>query len=192
VGKLYHLGEAKISSQGEVLLKSQANMQGYYLDDEKTQEVMQGGYYHTGDKGEISSDGYLTLLGRIKDTFKTAKGEFITPSFIEGLLAVNTSIEQVCVLGLGLPQPLALVVLSVQAQEKSKQVMTQELETTFHGVNKRLSSHEVLNGLIVVKEEWLPGNGLMTPTLKIKRNQVAEHYRTLVEKNAEVKAIVWE
>ncbi len=192
VGKLYRLGEAKISAQGEVLLKSQANMQGYYLDDEKTQEVMQGGYYHTGDKGEISSDGYLTLLGRIKDTFKTAKGEFITPSFIEGLLAVNTSIEQVCVLGLGLPQPLALVVLSAQAQAKSKQVMTQELETTFHGVNKRLSSHEVLNGLIVVKEEWLPGNGLMTPTLKIKRNQVAEHYRTLVEKNAEVKAIVWE
>ncbi len=192
VGKCVYQGQAKIADNGEILLKSPANMKGYYLDEEKTKEVLQDGYYHTGDKGELCSDGYLTITGRIKDTFKTSKGEFITPTIIENLLCENTHIEQVCVLGLGLPQPLALVVLSEQARLEPKEVLSQELQATYLSVNKKLKSHEVLNGLLVVKEEWLPDNGLMTPTLKVKRNEVAEYYQTLITQYAEVKAVVWE
>ena len=192
VGKCMYGGQVKISEQGEILFKSPANMKGYYLDDEKTREVIKDGFYYTGDKGEINSDGYLKITGRIKDTFKTTKGEFINPTVIEELLCENTNIEQVCVLGLGLTQPLALVVLSEQAQQKPKEVVNQELQATYESVNKQLQSHEVLNGLLVVKEEWIPENGLMTPTLKMKRNELADYYQPLVTQHSEAKAVVWE
>jgi long-chain acyl-CoA synthetase len=104
----------------------------------------------------------------------------------------NTNIEQLCVLGLGLAQPMALIVLSEQAQSKSKQQVSLELTNTLHKVNKSLKSHETLNGLIVVKEEWLPENGLMTPTLKVKRNEVAQHYNAIVQEYADAKSVVWE
>ncbi|OUS39913.1 hypothetical protein A9R00_08705 [Oleispira antarctica] len=192
VGQPLNGCDIKISQQGEILIKSPATMQGYYLDDEKTQEVIKEGYYHTGDKGQLCQDGFLTITGRIKDTFKTSKGEFITPSHIENLLAENTNIEQLCVMGLGLAQPMALVVLSEQAQQKPKQQVSDELTTTLHKVNSILKSHEVLNGLIVVKEEWLPENNLLTPTLKVKRNEVAQRYAAIVNEYAEAKTVVWE
>ena len=192
VGKPMHKGEIKISAEGEVLIKSPATMKGYYLDEEKTREVIKNGYYHTGDKGEVCGDGFLKITGRIKDTFKTAKGEFITPSHIESLILENTNIEQVCVMGLGMPQPMALVVLSEQAQRLDKQDVDKTLQATFRKVNSVVESHEILNGLLVVKEEWLPENGLMTPTLKVKRNEVAAYYQNLVQQYSEVKTVVWE
>lgn len=192
VGKPMRDGEIKISQEGEVLIKSPATMKGYYLDEEKTREVIKNGYYHTGDKGEVCKDGFLKITGRIKDTFKTSKGEFITPSHIESLILENTNVEQVCVMGLGLPQPMALVVLSEQAQQLNKQTVDETLQATYQKVNKMLKSHEVLNGLLVVKEEWLPENGLMTPTLKVKRNEVAAYYESLVQQYSEAKAVVWE
>ncbi len=192
VGKSLQDCEIKISEIGEILIKSPATMKGYYLDEEKTNEVIKDGYYHTGDKGELCHDGFLKITGRIQDTFKTAKGEFINPSNIENLLAENTNIEQLCVLGIGLPQPIALVVLSEQARGRSKEIVRQELQESFSRVNGVLQSHEVLNGLIVVKDEWLPENGLMTPTLKIKRNELANQYQAIVQQHAEVKTVVWE
>ena len=192
VGKAMPKSEIKISEIGEILIKSPATMRGYYLDEEKTSEVIINDFYHTGDKGEICKDGYIKITGRIKDTFKTAKGEFITPSLIESLVLENTHIEQVCVMGLGMPQPMALVVLSEQAQTLSKAEVNHGLETTLATVNKQVKSHEVLNGLFVVKDEWLPENGLMTPTLKVKRNEVAAYYQSLVEEHAEAKAVIWE
>ena len=192
VGKPSPGADIKISEIGEILIKSPATMQGYYLDEEKTREVIKDGYYHTGDKGQLCKDGFLTITGRIKDTFKTSKGEFINPSHIENLLAENTGIEQLCVLGLGLPQPLALVVLSAQAKAKPQQQVTEELRHTFDKVNSVLKSHEVLNGLVVVKDEWLPENNLMTPTLKVKRNEVADRYQAIIQKYADSKTVVWE
>ncbi len=192
VGKAMPKSEIKISEIGEILIKSPATMRGYYLDEEKTREVIIDDFYHTGDKGEICKDGYIKITGRIKDTFKTAKGEFITPSLIESLVLENTHIEQVCVMGLGMPQPMALVVLSEQAQTLSRAEVNHGLETTLAKVNKKVKSHEVLNGLFVVKDEWLPENGLMTPTLKVKRNEVAAYYQSLVEEHAEAKAVIWE
>ena len=192
VGKAMPKSEIKISEIGEILIKSPATMRGYYLDEEKTSEVIINDFYHTGDKGEICKDGYIKITGRIKDTFKTAKGEFITPSLIESLVLENTHIEQVCVMGLGMPQPMALVVLSEQAQTLSRAEVNHGLEKTLATVNKQVKSHEVLNGLFVVKDEWLPENGLMTPTLKVKRNEVAAYYQSLVEEHAEAKAVVWE
>lgn len=185
-------GVIKISEEGEVLIKSPATMKGYYLDEEKTREVIKDGFYHTGDKGEVCNDGFLKITGRIKDTFKTAKGEFITPSHIESLILENTNIEQVCVMGLGMPQPMALVVLSEQAQQLDKNQVNETLKTTFKKVNGTVKSHEVLNGILVVKEEWLPENGLMTPTLKVKRNEVAAYYQNLVQQHSEARAVVWE
>jgi len=70
--------------------------------------------------------------------------------------------------------------------------VSDELKTTLHKVNNILKSHEVLNGLIVVKEEWLPENNLLTPTLKVKRNEVAQRYAAIVNEYAEAKTVVWE
>ena len=193
VGQLMTGGEVKISDDGEILLRSPATMKGYYLDDEKTAEVIcDEGYYHTGDAGEVCSDGFIKITGRIKDTFKTSKGEFITPTIIENLLSQNTSIEQLCIVGLGMPQPMALVVLSEHARSRPKAEVTKELEATHKEVNAKLKSHEVINGMIVVKGEWSPEDGFMTPTLKVKRNEVFSHYKDILEKNAESKAVVWE
>jgi len=85
-----------------------------------------------------------------------------------------------------------LVVLSEQAQTLSQAEVNHGLEKTLAKVNKQVKSHEVLNGLFVVKDEWLPENGLMTPTLKVKRNEVAAYYQSLVEEHAEAKAVIWE
>jgi len=185
-------GEVKISEEGEILFKSDALMEGYYLEDEKTAEVIKGGYYYTGDAGFIDDEGFVKVTGRIKDNFKTSKGEFVEPAKIEGLLAENTDVEQICVVGLGMVQPICLAVLSEAAREKSKDVVHEDLKKTLSTVNSALQSHEVLNGLIVVKDDWTPENGFMTPTLKIKRHEVSTRYKDLVEQHAECKEVVWE
>ena len=186
-------GEMKISDEGEVLFRSPAIMKGYYLDKEKTYEVIDYlDFYHTGDAGEICEDGFLKITGRIKDTFKTSKGEFITPTIIEEMLSENTSIEQVCVVGLGMPQPMALVVLSESARSMPKDELSNDLFSTYQKVNAGLKSHETINSLIVVKDEWVPGDYFMTPTLKIKRNELFDNYRHILDRNSEVRGVVWE
>ncbi|MEO1449530.1 MAG: AMP-binding protein, partial [Bacteroidota bacterium] len=176
VGKAMPGVDVKITEEGEICVKSTANMVEYYKEPEKSTAALQDGYLHTGDKGEIDSEGFLRITGRVKDIFKTSKAKYVAPNPIELKLAKNEFIEQVCVVGTGIPQPIGLVVLSEDGRTKSEDDIKESLGETLADVNPRLGHHEKLQNLVVVKEEWTPENGVLTPTLKIKRGAVDDRY----------------
>ena len=173
--------EVRIAETGEVQVRSGATMQGYYLDPEKTAETLTvDGFLRTGDKGEQDDEGNLRLTGRLKEIFKTSKGKYVAPAPIENRLAVHGKIEQVCVVGDGMPQPMALCVLSELARQDASQggrlELEQSLRTLLDEVNGQLDKHERLLGIVLVKEVWGIDNGFLTPTLKIKRSVVEDAY----------------
>jgi len=173
--------EVRISEEGEVLVRSAATMQGYYKDPQKTAETLtEDGFLRTGDKGEQDAESNLRLTGRIKEIFKTSKGKYVSPAPIENRLAVHSRIEQVCVVGDGLPAPLGLCVLSEVGRREAANGTRIELEGSLKAlleeVNGGLDKHERLQGLVLVKDVWAVDNGFLTPTLKIKRNAVEGAY----------------
>jgi len=173
VGLPFSRLKVKIANDGELRLKGPSNMKGYYKEAGLTAEAFdEEGYLKTGDKGEIDRDGFLTIVGRIKDQFKTDKGKYVSPSPIEMKLLANPDVEQVCVVGMGIPQPIALTVLSAVGKTKSKEELIESLSASLMGVNAGLESYEKLEKSVIMKGEWSIANGLMTPTMKVKRNEV--------------------
>jgi long-chain acyl-CoA synthetase len=165
--------EVRISEEGEVQTRHGANMVGYYKEPTMTAEMFTAdGWLKTGDQGVVDSEGYLTITGRIKDLFKTDKGKYVAPSPIEMKLLTNTDIEQVCVVGMGIPQPIALTVLSESGKKKSKEEIVASLSVAMQEINPALEHHERLMKAVIMKDAWTIENGLMTPTLKVKRNEV--------------------
>jgi long-chain acyl-CoA synthetase len=185
--------DLKIGADSEILIKHDALMSGYYKEPQLTAEAFSDGYFHTGDQGSIDAEGFLTITGRIKDLFKTDKGKYIVPSPIEILLQENADIEQTCVVGMGIPQPIALVVLSAGGKLKSQNSVIKSLKASLNEINKTLSSYERIEKIILMKGEWTIENGLMTPSLKIKRNEVERihlpSYAVWYEREGEV---IWE
>ena len=185
VGKPYPTCDIKINPKdGEVLMKSDWVMSGYYKEPDKTAEVLKKGWLHTGDMGEVDADGYLKITGRVKDQFKCTKGEFIVPGPIEANFASNNNIEQICVVGRGLPQPVALVVLSEIGQQllkENKNELIKSLEDDLTTINASLLNHEKIQKISIMKEAWTVENNLLTPTLKIKRNILEEVYNNDLE-----------
>ena len=112
------------------------------------------------------------ITGRVKDQFKTDKGKYISPAPIELELLKNSDIEQVCLIGMGIPQPIALVITSQAAKEKNKTDLINSLKDSIFELNPTLAKHEKIEKIVVMKEDWSIDNGLLTPTLKVKRNQV--------------------
>lgn len=181
VGKSLPEVELKIDeSNGEVIMKAPWNMMGYYKEPELTAEVLQDGWLRTGDCGFVNDEGYLKLTGRASDTFKTSKGKFIVPGPMEWKLSENHFIEQVCVAGLGLNQPLALINLSEIGKNAEKEELEKSLEETVRKINKELPSYQHLSKAVVIHEEWTIEMGLLTPTMKIKRKKVNERYDSLL------------
>ncbi len=173
--------EAKLSEVGEVLIKVPCNMQGYYHQPEMTAAALKDGWLYTGDKGVIDADGFLKITGRVKEIFKTDKGKYISPAPIEMKITKNNYVEQVCVVGSNLPQPIGLVVLSAEAKAKDHDYLKQSLSKTLDIINPELEKHERLHRLVVLKEDWTIENGLLTPTLKIKRNPIEDKYQPRYE-----------
>ena len=177
----------------EIQMKAPYVMKGYYKDPQKTAEVLQDGWLSTGDQGRIDEDGFLFITGRVKDTFKTAKGEFIVPTPIEMELEQNSDVDQICIVGLGCPQPLAMIVPSEIGIAKPKKELEESLNNTLNHVNKTLESYQRVSTLVVVKEPWSVENGCLTPTLKVKRNVVNRQYQDHLEKWHEAKEqVIWE
>lgn len=194
VGKPIPGVEVKIIAEtGEVCMKAPWIMVGYYKDEKKTSEVIKDGWLHTGDKGELDSDGHLVLSGRVSDTFKTTKGKFIDPGPLEWKLSANTSIEQICVAGTGIPQPIALITLSESGKSMDKNELNNSLQASIKNLNAENSSYQHIAKLVVINEEWNIDNDLLTPTLKIKRNKIDDRYGVYYEKWYEAKEqIVWQ
>jgi long-chain acyl-CoA synthetase len=188
--------EVKITEEGEIIVRSPTLMTGYYLEPEKTAETIRDGWLHTGDRGEIDDDGYLTITGRVKDVFKTSKGKFVQPNNIEKLMQRDTYIEQICVSGSGHSQPYALIELTEEAKHhlpaRKRDIENRILNTTTD-VNKELEHHEIVERIFIVKDVWTAENGMLTPTMKIKRNEVEKKYNTLCEKYRDTRTrFVWE
>lgn len=156
-------------------------MDGYYKDEEETNKTIIDGWLHTGDEGAIDEDGFLTITGRVKDIFKTSKGKYVAPSPIEMKLSANKNLEQICVVGDGLPQPIVLVVLSERGKAKTKEDLVASLSKTMEVVNPKLDKHEKLHNIVVVAEDWTIENKLLTPTMKIKRNAIEKIYKSNYE-----------
>jgi long-chain acyl-CoA synthetase len=164
---------ARLSDESEIQVKSSALMKEYYREPELTAEMFtEDGFLKTGDKGRYDADGFLYITGRVKDQFKTDKGKYISPSSIEMRLTDDNLIEQACVVGMGIPQPIGLIVLSETAKSNSREDNEVQLKSLVERLNRQLEKHEKLEKLVILPEPWTVENGLMTPTLKVKRNEV--------------------
>ncbi|MBK5342723.1 AMP-binding protein [Pseudomonas sp. TH49] len=194
IGKPCPEVEVRIDESGEVQVRSQANMLGYFKEPQKTAETLtEDGFLRTGDKGEQDAEGRLRLTGRLKEIFKTSKGKYVAPAPIENRLAVHSRIEQVCVVGDGLSAPLGLCVLSVVNQEEARGSLHSSLEKLLEEVNAGLDKHERLRRLVVVKDSWAVENGFLTPTLKIKRNVIEDTYGARFEEwSARSEVVLWQ
>ena len=162
----------------EVLVRSTNTMVGYYKSPEKTAETLKDGWLHTGDQGRVDEDGFLYLTGRVKDTFKTAKGEYVVPQPIEDKFAGITDVEQICLVGLGMDQPVLLATLSETGQNKDAAQVRADLKDKLSSVNDELAGHERIASIVVTREDFTVENGLLTPTLKVKRNEVFARYES--------------
>lgn len=165
--------KTKISEEGEICVKNNCLMKGYYKNPDLTMKTFdQEGYLKTGDKGKYDEEGNLIITGRIKDQFKTDKGKYISPNGIELELIKNTKVEQACVVGSGLPNPIALVTLSELGNSSSFSVLSNSLINSVSDLNNRLEKHEKIKKVVVFKDQWTIENNFLTPTLKLKRNLI--------------------
>jgi long-chain acyl-CoA synthetase len=173
VGRALTGAQVKFTSDGELRIKNPSLMKGYYKEPELTADSFdEEGYLKTGDKAERDKEGFVTIVGRVKDQFKTDKGKYVSPGPIEMLLLANQDIEQACLVGMSIPQPIVLVVLSATGKAKSKEEIAMSLTNSLNQVNPSLESYEKLEKAVIMKGEWTIENGLLTPTLKVKRNEV--------------------
>ncbi len=183
----------KLSNEAEIMVKHEGLMDGYYKEPEMTEESFSEGYFKTGDTGEIDSEGFLKITGRVKDLFKTSKGKYVAPTPIEQKINNNPYIEQVCLVGSGLPQPILLTTLSENAKNQSKEEINLSFKALLNQVNKELESHEEIKKIIILKEEWTIENELLTPTMKIKRNVLEKKHESMYSEWFEQRdLILWE
>lgn len=180
VGKFTAGATAKLSDIGEICVKNDCLMLGYYKDPEESAKAFDDtGYLKTGDLGEYDHDGFLFITGRAKDQFKTDKGKYISPAPMEMSLLNNLDIEQICIVGMGIPQPIMLVIPSETGKNKSKLDLSESLLNSILEINPSLEKHEKIEKAIVMKEDWTIENGLLTPTMKIKRSHVEKIHRPM-------------
>jgi len=194
VGREQPGANTRIAADGEIQYKHAGVMGGYYKEPEKTAETFtEDGYLRTGDKGRLDADGYLYITGRTKDIFKTMKGKYVAPAPIEGALARNTDIEQLCFVGSELKQPIMLVSLSEIGRNKERSETERGLIAEMEAVNTTLEPHETIGKIVVVKDPWTIDNNLMTPTMKVKRNEIEKRYHSLIAKEGETRnKVSWE
>lgn len=173
----------RIADSGEVLVRSPGQMLGYYrMPGQAESETSGDGFFHTGDRGELDDAGRLRITGRVKELFKTSKGKYIAPVRIENKLALHPLIEVVCATGHGEPQPFALIMLPLDQHQlvrnapQARDALTQQFESLRNEVNASLEEHEKLDYVVVVKDQWTIESGMLTPTMKLRRNLIEERY----------------
>ena len=170
--------QARISPEGEILVKSPGQMVGYYKRPDLDAEAFTtDGFFKTGDQGSQRADGLLKITGRVKELFKTSKGKYVAPAPIENKLNVHPMIEMSIVSGVPQSAAYALVVLAEDIRPKiSDPALRAEVETQLaqhlEKVNAGLAEYEQLRMLVIANEAWSIENGYLTPTMKIKRSRI--------------------
>lgn len=180
VGTSMGTAEVKISEDNEILFRSKGVMKGYYRNPEKTAEVIVDGWYHTGDKGRFDANGNLWITERMSEVFKTSKGKFVEPQALENRFAKVAELGQTCIFGRGLDQPVLLANLSEPGRATARDELVRLLTQALAEVNAIVQHHERINQIFIARDEWQIGNGLLTPTMKLKRKAVETHYRDWV------------
>jgi long-chain acyl-CoA synthetase len=170
--------EVRISEEGEILIKSPGQLVGYYKRPDLDAEVFTpDGFFRTGDRGERRADGLLKITGRVKELFKTSKGEYVAPAPIENSLNAHPLVEMSMVSGPGQPAAYALVVLAESERPKQKDPafrkhVEAELTQLLKEVNAALAGHEKLQLIVIAQQPWTIENGFLTPTMKIRRGRI--------------------
>lgn len=194
VGKVQPQVEVKIDEETEeILMRGPYVMLGYYNDTETTDNTIKNGWLHTGDKGKLDADGHLYITGRVKDTFKTSKGEFIDPAKIEALFGEVEYFDQMCIVGFAIPQPIMLVNISDVAKKITKGELQKHLSTKMEMVNSKLFNYKRVSTIVICSDDWTPQNGILTPTMKIKRGAVDKMYMDKYEQWHQSKEnVIWD
>lgn len=199
VGKPIRNVEVKIAEDGEILLKGPNVMLGYYNDPEKTAEALQDGYFHTGDIGEIDSEGFLKITDRKKEMFKTSGGKYIAPQLIENAMKQSRFIEQIMVIGEGEKMPAAFIQPNFEfvkewakihkitlgnstAEIASNPDVIKRIDEEIEGINKKFGHWEQIKRFELTPDVWSIDGGQLTPTLKLKRKIIKEIYKDLYAK----------
>jgi long-chain acyl-CoA synthetase len=199
VGRVIRNVEVKIAEDGEILCKGPNVMLGYFKDEEKTAEAIQGGYFHTGDIGEIDSKGFLKITDRKKEMFKTSGGKYIAPQLIENAMKQSRFIEQIMLIGDGEKMPAAFIqpnfefvkewakihkiTLGSSNKEISEnQQVTDRIKEDVDAVNKKFGHWEQVKRFELTPDIWSIDGGQLTPTLKLKRKIIKEIYKDLYAK----------
>tara|TARA_A100001011_G_scaffold399860_1_gene510628 strand:- start:5839 stop:7518 length:1680 start_codon:yes stop_codon:yes gene_type:complete len=175
VGPPFKTNQVKIANDGEILVKGENVMLGYWNKQKETNEIIQNGWLHTGDIGEIDSKGYLKITDRKKDIIVNLGGDNISPSKVENYFCNHEKIKQCLVYGDKKNYLVALIVVDSNDKENST------IRSIIENLNKNLSIIEKIKKFKLIDEEFTIDNGLMTPTLKLKRKKIIEKYKQDLE-----------
>ena len=174
IGKPMPGVEVRLSAENELQVKAAGSSPGYYNMPDKTAETFVDGWVFTGDKARVDEDGFYYITGRVKDYFKTIQGKFVAPTPIENIFAENDYTEQICLLGRGYSKTVMTCVLSELAQEQPKEVIEAALRERVDAVNAEVEKHARIGAVIISTDAWAIDNGVLTPTLKIRREKIEE------------------
>ncbi len=176
--------EVKLAADGEILVRGDLVMKGYWNDPEATARALDGGWLHTGDVGEIDRDGYIRITDRKRDFIKNSGGDLIAPARVEGYLTLEPDIAQAMVYG---DRHAYLVAVIVPAEElldrgsESDTDLVKRLTAVVARVNQGLAGSERVRRFVITREPFTTANGQMTPTLKIRRHAIRQAYGAALE-----------
>ena len=199
VGKLIDNVEVKIAEDGEILCKGPNVMIGYYKDEALTKEALIDGYFHTGDIGEIDSEGFLKITDRKKEMFKTSGGKYISPQLLENAMKQSRFIEQIMVIGDGQKMPAAFIQPNFEFVREWEKLHKIDVDKTNEGItsnpkvierikeeidvlNEKFGNWEKIKRFELTPDVWSISGGHLTPTLKLRRKIVLEKYSDLFHK----------
>lgn len=182
VGKPVGDVEVKLADGDELVIRSAGLSPGYYKQPDKTAELLQDGWLHTGDKAKIDENGFIYITGRVKDFFKTIHGKFVSPIPLEARFSENPYVEQQCLLGRGFSKTVMIATLSEAGLQQSDNIVEEALRESVATINNEVEQHARIGAVILADGQWTIDNDMMTPTLKLKRNIIEEKYVELAEK----------
>ncbi|MDA9684179.1 long-chain fatty acid--CoA ligase [Candidatus Pelagibacter bacterium] len=174
VGPPFRTNKVRIAEDGEILIKGENVMLGYWNLKEETEKVIRDGWLHTGDIGELDSNNYLKITDRKKDIIVNLGGDNISPTKVENILCLDENIKQSFVYG---DKKNYLVALIVSEKETNKEKIKLIIENT----NKSLNLTERIKKFVLIHEEFTIENGMLTPTLKLKRKEIIKNYKQQLE-----------